>query len=272
MRQPEYTAVLLTVLTVFVAITSGTVSAADNVSSRANICNVTATGYECDSWSDEQYPVIDLFGAEYVPLFTTDGNIWDSHVNKLASLILDSNETQVLEAGEILDLGQGYTLEVMEIDIDSEKAWLEFTKDGQYVADQKISVDTEDNKTWTLALDNVQGENNIVVMKVHVKQLFVGVEKRIFWIDGIWLIDYANARTLNIGDKIGKFTLEQILSGVDISNAGSLVFGNGFRLLIMLQLLIFLHPRLPKKGRLSLLTKEQDLQRHGIGISGNISR
>ncbi|WP_440947373.1 S-layer protein domain-containing protein [Methanosarcina sp. T3] len=186
--------------------------------------NVTATGYECDSWSDEQYPVIDLFEAEYVPLFATDGNIWDSHVNKLAGLILDSNQTQVLEAGEILDLGQGYALEVREIDIDSEKAWLELTRDGQYIADKNVSIDTDDNRTWTVALDDVQGENNIVVMKVHVKNLFVGTEKRIVWIDGVWLIDYANARTLNIGDEFGEFTLEQIISGIDASNPGSLVF------------------------------------------------
>lgn len=189
-------------------------------------CNVTAAGYECDSWSDEQYPVINLFGAEYVPLFPTDGNIWDSHVNKLTGLILDSNETQVLEAGEILDLGQGYALEVREIDIDSEKAWLELTRDGQYIADKNVSMDTDDNRTWTVALDDVQGENNIVVMKVHVKNLFVGSEKRIVWIDGIWLADYANARTLNVGDEFGEFTLNQIINGTDASNLGSLVFGS----------------------------------------------
>lgn len=63
-------------------------------------------------------------------------------------------------------------------------------------------------------------------MKVHVKQLFVGTETSVIWIDGIWLIDYANARTLKIGDKIGEFTLEQIISGTDSSNLGSLAFKN----------------------------------------------
>jgi len=228
----KHTAVLLAALAVFVAVAAGNVSAADNVSDGSIICNVTTTGYECDSWSDEQYPVIDLFGAEYVPLFPTDGNIWDSHVNKLTGLILDSNETQVLEAGEILDLGQGYALEVREIDIDSEKAWLELTRDGQYIADKNVSMDTDDNRTWTVALDDVQDENNIVVMKVHVKNLFVGSEKRIVWIDGIWLADYANARTLNVGDEFGEldefgeFTLNQIINGTDASNLGSLVFGS----------------------------------------------
>ncbi|WP_255336623.1 S-layer protein domain-containing protein [Methanosarcina sp. KYL-1] len=230
----KYTVVSLAALTVLIAVAAGTasvtgtLSAADNVSHRTVTCNVTDTGYECDSWSDERYPVIDLFGEKYVPLLANNDDLRDAHVNKLAGLVLDSNETHTLEKGEKLDLGHGYALEARQIvdNIDSGEVWLEFTRDGQHVADRNISVDSEDNKTWTVVLDNVQGENDIVVMKVHVRQSFVGMEKRIVWIDGIWLIDYANAMTLNIGDEYGEFTLEQIISGVDASNPGSLVFGN----------------------------------------------
>jgi len=222
----KYKIVILLAFTVLITIAVNTVSAADNVSNGTTICNVTGTSYELDSWSDEQYPIIDLCGEEYVPLFSSEDEIWQSHVNKLARLILDSNETHTLKPGEKLDLGNGYALEVREINIDSEKVWLEFTRDGQHVASKNVSIDTDDSKTWTIALDNIQGENNIVVMKVHVKQLFVGTETSVVWIDGIWLIDYTNARTLNIGDKTGEFTLKQILSREDTSNAGSLVFGN----------------------------------------------
>ena len=198
----------------------------ENATEFSVISSVIGTNYECSSWSNEQYPVIDLFGDTYVPLLVSNGSIWQSHVNKLANLVLDSNETHTLKPGEKIDLGHGYALEVMEIDIDSENVWLEFTKDGKYVADQNILVGTDSNNTWTVTLDNIQGENDIVVMKVHVKQLFVGTETSVIWIDGIWLIDYANARTLNIGDKLGEFTLEQIISGTDSSNKGSLAFKN----------------------------------------------
>lgn len=221
----KYTVVSLATLTVLIAVAAGIVSAADNVSNGTSICSVIGTNYECSSWSDEQYPAIDLFGDTYVPLLASNSSLWQSHVNKLANLVLDSNETHTLKPGEKIDFGHGYALEVMEIDIDSENVWLEFTKDGQRIADQNILVDT-DNNTWTVTLDNIQGEKDIVVMKVHVKQLFVGTETSVIWIDGIWLIDYANARTLKIGDKIGEFTLEQIISGTDSSNLGSLAFKN----------------------------------------------
>lgn len=199
---------------------------AGNTTESSAVCSVTGTGYKLDSWSSEQYPLIDLFGDNYVPLFSDEDEIWQSHVNKLASVVLDINETHTIKPGEKIDLGHGYALEVREIDIDSENVWLEFTKDGQCVAYQNILVDANSNNTWNVTLDNVQGENDIIVMKVHIKNLFVGTETSVVWIDGIWLIDYANARTLNVGDKLGEFTLKQVISGVDASNPGSLIFGN----------------------------------------------
>ncbi|AKB19572.1 S-layer protein domain-containing protein [Methanosarcina sp. WWM596] len=222
----KYAAVSLVALVVLIAGAAGTAGAAYNASNGTTTCNVVGTNYKCNSWSNEQYPVIDLFGEERVPLFSEDDDIRDPHVNKLASLVINSNETNALKPGENVDLGNGYALEVREIDIDGENVWLELTRGGQHVANKTVSIDTDENQTWTVALDNVRGENNVVVMKVHVKQLFVGTEISIVQIDGIWLIDYANSRTLNIGDKFGEFTLEQTLSGVDESNLRGLVFKN----------------------------------------------
>ncbi|AKB83108.1 hypothetical protein MSBR3_2530 [Methanosarcina barkeri 3] len=223
----NHTAILLAALVVLTVFAAGTASAADTTSSNNNTYNVVYADYKCESWSDEQYPVIDLFGDKYVPLFNDSENIPDLHVNKLARLVLDSNETYTFKNNEKLNLGNGYALEAKKIDIDNETVWLEFTKDGKFVASQNISVNTgENNKTWNVTLDNVEGENNIVVMKVYVNQLFAGVENNIVRIDGVWLIDYANARTLNIGDKLGDFALKKITSGVDRSNLGGLVFKN----------------------------------------------
>ena len=42
--------------------------------------------------------------------------------------------------------------------------------------------------------------------------------------DGLWLIDYANSSTLNIGDEFQGSRLVEIKKGVDESNLGSLVF------------------------------------------------
>jgi S-layer protein (TIGR01567 family) len=245
----SYTSVLLAALAVLIAVASLTASAADNVNNITNAYDIVNTNHEWEP--NEQYPVIELFGEKDVPLFTANGNIWDAHINKLAKLVLDNGaDYYTLKEGEKLDLSQGYALEAKQINIDGMKVWLEFTKDGKHIADQIISTKPDSNKTWTVALDNVQGENNVVVMKVHIDNLFAGAIDNIVRIDGLWLIDYANARTIKVGDnirkippydgvyvnanletikvgdKIGDFTLEKIVSGTNESNMGSLVFKN----------------------------------------------
>ena len=222
----KYAVYLLATFAIIISVAAYNANAADNASSITDVCDVNGTDYKSESWSNEQYPIIDLFGEKEVPLFTANGNIRNIHVNKLAKLILDDNEAYTLTDGEKLDLGNGYTLEAKQINIDNEEIWFEFSKDGKYITDQIVSASNEGNRTWTVTLDNVQGENNIVVMKVHIKNLFVGTETRVVWIDGLWLIDYANTTTFKVGNKIGEFTLEKIVSGVNTSKMGSLVFEN----------------------------------------------
>jgi len=221
----KYAVFLLAAFAILISV-AAYANAADNASNITDVCDIDGTDYKSESWSNEQYPVIDLFGEKEVPLFTTNGSIGNVHANKLAKLILDSNETYTLKDGEKLDLSNGYALESKQININNGEIWFEFSKDGKYITDQIVSDSNEGNRTWTVTLDNVQGENNIVVMKVHIKNIFVGTETRVVWIDGIWLTDYTNATTLKVGDKIGEFTLEKIVSGVNTSNMGSLVFEN----------------------------------------------
>ncbi len=190
------------------------------------IFNVKSVNYQCQYWG--QYPVIDLFGERYVPLLENDYSVWQSHVDKLSKLVLDSKDMYTLKTGEKLDLGAGYSLEVKQVDIDGKKVWLEFDKDGQYVDDNILSVDNGSDKTWTCILNNILGVNNVPVLKVHVKQITQGEGDSIVQIDCLWLIDYANAMTLEIGNQFGNLTLTQIVKGVDASNLGSLIFESAF--------------------------------------------
>jgi S-layer protein (TIGR01567 family) len=181
---------------------------------------VVGTNYNCDSWSNEQYPSINLFGTKYVPLFADNEPIWKCHVNKLSELVLDSGEKYTLTGGEKLDLGQGYSLELKQVDVDWNKVWLQFARNGQYLDDQIIEV----NDTCTCKFNNVQGVDNVPVLKVHVDKILVGAEQASVLIDGIWLIDYENAWTLKKGDKVGNLKLKRIVYGTDVSNLGRLIF------------------------------------------------
>ncbi len=192
-------------------------------------CNVVGTNYQY--WSNEQYPVIDSFEKD-VPLLVNNDPIWKSHVNKLAKLILDSKDKYTLRTGEFLDLGESYVIKAKQVDVKGDKVWLEFYKDGEFVDDEIISVGTGTN-TWKVKLD-VEDEEDIVVLRVHVEKVFQGAVDSIAQIDGLWLIDYANPMVLKVDDKFGEFTLDNIIDGIDASNLGSLIFertmnlANGF--------------------------------------------
>jgi S-layer protein (TIGR01567 family) len=149
----------------------------------------TTTGWD-------MYPVISFFGEQYIP-------INPYRADKLAKLVLDSDDKYTIRTGEILDLGQGYVIEVKQIDIDGERVWFEFTKDGEYIDDEIISIVSGSNNTWEVELDGIQGENDVVVLRIHANQVFHGEVDNIAQIEGIWLIDYINATTINSDDEFG---------------------------------------------------------------------
>jgi|GEM_PF-1985728 len=184
-------------------------------------CNVAGTNYQYEYFG--QYPVMNLFGEKYVPILNDDNPIWKSHVNKLAKLVLDTDTKYNLKPGDKIDLGDGYTLKAMLVYVDSKKVWLEFEKDGMFVDDLIVSTDSG-NGTLNYKLDNVQYENNVPVLKIHVNKIFQGAVDSIAQINGLWLIDYANTTNLKVGDKFKGYTLTKINNGVKQSNLGSLVF------------------------------------------------
>ncbi|WP_440955271.1 S-layer protein domain-containing protein [Methanosarcina sp. Mfa9] len=147
----------------------------------------------------DQYPVIGFFAEEYVPLK-------ENRAEKLSKLVLDSDEKYTLRTGEILELGENYSLEAKQVDVDGEKVWLEFTRDGEFVDDEIISVagNNTTGSTWDVELDDIEDEDDVVVLKVHVNQVFQGAVDSIAQIEGLWLIDYANTRTIESDDEFGK--------------------------------------------------------------------
>ncbi|HEY3361616.1 MAG TPA: S-layer protein domain-containing protein, partial [Methanosarcina sp.] len=168
---------------------------------------VKSVDYKASDVFNGSYPVLGFFAEQYVPLKSNDAS-------KLAKLVVDDDSKRTLKTGDKLDLGQGYSLAAKQVDVDGKKVWLELDKDGQYVDDQVVATDSGDG-VWTCKLDNVQGEDNVPVLKVHVSQVFQGAVDSIAQIDGVWLIDYANAIKINSDDSYGKLD--------DVSISGSTI-------------------------------------------------
>ena len=108
------------------------------------------------------------------------------------------------EPARQLDLGQGYAIEAKQVDVDGEKVWLEFTKDGEFVDDEIISTDSDATTPGTSNLMTSRTKTMFVVLKVHVNQVFQGAVDSIAQIEGLWLIDYANAMKIESDDEFGE--------------------------------------------------------------------
>ena len=195
-------------------------------------CDVVTTDYEYDDsdWANKKYPVMGFFAEEYVPLFENDdGNATSIHSDKLAKLILDSDDKHTLTTGESLDLGDGYTLEAKQVDVDGDKVWLEFDKDGEFIDDEVVDVSSDSTNaehTWTVDLDDVEDEDNVVVLKVHVDQVFQGSVDSIAQIEGLWLIDYQNAFTIDDGDEYGNLEVDTSSDTGGVENLGYIKLNN----------------------------------------------
>ncbi|MCD4821527.1 MAG: PGF-pre-PGF domain-containing protein [Methanococcoides sp.] len=153
--------------------------------------------YESSAWEGETYPIMGFFGNEYVPL--------KDNPDKLARLILNNNNQHTLHMGDKLNLGWGYALELKQIDAEGDKATIEFTKDGILIERKVIAEES----TW-ISNQDVAGENNVEVLRVHVTDVFQGQIFSLIIIEGIWLIDYQEVFEINADDEFGVFEIDTI--------------------------------------------------------------
>ena len=168
--------------------------------------------YRGPEWEGSTYPVLGLFGEQYVPLK-------NNTPDKLTKLLMDSDSLYSVEEGKSLELDEGYSIFIRDVDVDGEKAWLEFRKDGEEVANKTIAISGEENGNWFIELDDVEQENNVVVLRLHVKQVYWDGSSDNAQIEGLWLIDYANAFTLEPGEEFGTLELNSVSgTGLEFRN------------------------------------------------------
>lgn len=165
--------------------------------------------YKRHGWDSKQYPVLGFLGGMYVPVSSFPTSFSDNPL-KLARLVLDTDKRYVLRTGEMLELGGDYALEAKQVDVDGEKVWLEFTKDGEFIDDEILDISNgEEGRTWEVDVD-IDGEDDIVVFRVCVDQLFQGAVDSIAQLEGIWLLDYENPLSIGLYDSFGSLEVKEI--------------------------------------------------------------
>ena len=194
----------------------GIVYAAVPVSIKYDYQNATAP----QTW--DEYTVMGLFGEKYVPfnIVNTDGSPATTTVKpeKMAKLVIDDDTRYTLKTGAALELGEGYSLIVDQIDVDGNKAYIKFMKDGREINSSIVTTSNNDNANWILR-GTVLNEKDVQLLRVHVKSVFQGTQDSLVEIEGLWLMDYVNAREVKTDDKFG------ILEYSGLEAAGTYITG-----------------------------------------------
>ena len=172
------------------------------------------------SW-DSEYYVMGLFGEKFVPVNTVSSDIVTGvKPDKIAKLVIDSDERYILKTGATLELGDGYSLVVDQIDVDGNKAYIRFMYNGQEINSSIVTTGTASTTDNSWVFDaTVLNEKNTQIMRVHVRSVFQGTQDSLVEIDGLWLMDYKNIKELKSGDKYGLLEYDGAgqFSGDDIS-------------------------------------------------------
>ncbi|WP_407355370.1 S-layer protein domain-containing protein [Methanolobus sp. WCC5] len=165
------------------------------------------------------YPIIGFFAEKYVSLD-------DDEADELVKLLLDSDDKYTLRTGSALQLANGYELTAKQIDVEGNKVWMEFSKDGDFIEDEVLDV-SNGAVTWTYDTD-VGDKEDVIVFRAHITQVFQGQVDSLAIIEGLWLIDYENILTIEDDDKFGKLEVTGISgSTINMESSSAITLSKG---------------------------------------------
>ncbi|MCK5307658.1 MAG: PGF-CTERM sorting domain-containing protein, partial [Zetaproteobacteria bacterium] len=181
---------------------------------------ITAVEYEFgdtgDAWDGTTYNVIGIFAEEFIPLTATTPD-------KVAKLLVDSDDKTTLRTGQALELGGGYAITAQQVDVEGNKVWLELTKDGEFVEDEIVDLTgaAGAGANWTYTPD-IEDEDNVEVMKVFVSDVFQGQVDSLAVIEAVWLMAFDDVRIIEDDDKFGVFEVAVGTSSLVFTNPNSI--------------------------------------------------
>jgi len=165
---------------------------------------------EFDDWGNRW--TMAFQGQEYFAGYA-DGYLYNEskganllEYEKLTKVLLDDDEEQRVGTGEYLILGEGYELQIDEIDLNSDKVSLRLSKNGIDI-DASVVEPSKNNATLadkTYTYSRPIGQGDMVFLAVHFKNAFLGSGRDLVTIDGIWQIsdETASVREGRVWDKM----------------------------------------------------------------------
>jgi S-layer protein (TIGR01567 family) len=110
---------------------------------------------------------------------------------QLSKILMDDDEERAFTTGTSLKLADNYELAIEAIDLDRDKVHVQLMKDGAAIDSAIVELSkagaTIMDKTYTYKKDLGEADS-IVIIAVHLKNVYRGAETDLATVDGIWQI------------------------------------------------------------------------------------
>lgn len=160
---------------------------------------------------------LSLFGTSYCAV--------DNDATILAKILLnqDGSDKKNLKSGEKWEMKNGYSLVMNAVDVDGNKCYLSLYKDDELLDSAVISTEGSiDDRIYTVEEEFGDSSDHVYFL-TFVDSIFAGQEDNVAVLKYTWLIDMKNPLTIDSGDTIGNFEVDEANeTGLVLSNDKSI--------------------------------------------------
>lgn len=200
------------------------------------------TEFEYDNWGS--YQVIGFMAERYFAGYTENSSFINDEISAISSgqlskILIDSDDRKSLYTGSSLILEEGYSLNIVEIDVSGDTVWVQLEKDGNVIDDGFLSS----NRDYVYKTDLGEVEE-VPLIAVHLDQIFRGTETNAVFVNGIFQVSDQYVQIEN-GESFGEMEISSTSSsGIKMENEDSITLSSGDTVDIM--------------GKLSFLVADSD--------------
>ena len=179
------------------------------------------------------YNVIGFMAERYFAGYTKNSGFVKKDISiisdgQLSKVLIDTNDRKSLYTGSSLVLEEGYTLNIVEVNVNGDVVHVQLQKDGKVVDDGFVSSNSD--YVYSTRLGSTE---DVPVIAVHFSTIFHGTETDAVFIEGIFQISDQYIK-INNGENFGELEVSSISdSGIAMKNGNSISLSKGSTVNIM---------------------------------------
>jgi S-layer protein (TIGR01567 family) len=177
----------------------------------------TETDFEHNDWGS--YQVIGFMAEKYFASYSkSNSTVIGKDISPisdgiLSKILIDSDDKKSLNTGESLALEDGYSLNIVEVDVNGKSVRVQLEKDGN-VVDEGFITSGEDY----VYKKDLGGSTDVPIILVHFGTVFQGSETSAVFVQGIFQIS-ENYTEIGSGDDFDKMEVTDVSdSGITMKN------------------------------------------------------